>query len=185
MRKVNILRIVTDHYRTFYDDREFEQRPNVGDFATFLGLPIVLGVTTWLADPRVRDLGSMITATAVFAGFLFAALILVLEVGLSLGDDASTDSSNRGLQQRFALLKEIRANVAYTTVIAVGTTGFLGIADFFVAPASDGPDPYPLWFLTAAVVLLSHLLLTVVMVVKRLYSVLGSEADQRRLRTRA
>jgi hypothetical protein len=126
----------------------------------------------------------MITAAAVLAGFLFAALILVLEVGLSLSDDAAEHAHDRGLQRRYRLLREVRANVAYTAVFAMITAGFLGIADLLADPPLDvgGLPTYPVWFIAVAVALLSHLFLTVVMVVKRLYLILGTEADERRLR---
>ena len=182
MNKINVLRIAADHFRTFYDDRVDRKKRRLSglDLATFIGIPLGLGVVTFLVDPYVVDLTSMTTAASVFAGFMFAALILVLESGLTLSDG----EQRGGTRGRLALLREVRANVAWTTILAVVTAGFLGLADLLASRNNDSATPYPLWYLIIGVILLSHLFLTLIMVVKRLYTVLGAEIDQRQILTK-
>lgn len=62
------------------------------------------------------------------------------------------------------VLREVRANVAYAALVAILATTMFGVGNL----TGDGTTPCPVWYLAAGITVLLHLLLTLVIVVKRL-----------------
>lgn len=120
---------------------------------------------------RVHAIGNLLTAVAVFAGFLFALMLQLLDAAVD-GSGQSEKPARAGRRVRF--LREVTANVTYAALVAVVIVVLLGGAELTTSP---GPSGQPAWFSLIVFAALLHLVVTVLMVLKRAYGVTHRELD--------
>jgi len=175
IEKIDVRAIVQKHYRSV---RRGTTKP-WRDIALFW-LPGVAGalVVFWL-NPQVAETGSLLAATAILAGFLFALLVLLLEITASAAaaTESSTSEPSSRTFARMNLVREMAANVSYAALVSIGSTVVLAIGPFVVRGSGDEAR-LPRWYLALFVLSLIHLLLTLLMVLKRTFSLLEREADR-------
>jgi hypothetical protein len=175
--KVDIRRIVRDHYSTLYDNRSGGRWV---DYLLFLVVPAgVSGAIAGLGG-RLRDTGPLLAGIAVFAGLMFALLIVLLQIAFDLGARSESEGTSDRLLDRVRMLRQVVPNVAYSVLISVGATVILAVGQFTLPDRQLPTDPapvQPLWFSLIATAGLAHLLLTLLMVLKRTYTVLQRELD--------
>lgn len=89
--KIDVSEIIRAHYRTLYDNHF--GRPSRVDLLVFFVLPLVVAVTATIAGARLgAAAGSLLGAVSILGGFLFALLVLVLQ--MSADAAARTEEEN-------------------------------------------------------------------------------------------
>ena len=183
LRKIDLRQIVHDHYRTLRDNRT---EGRWVDRLLFLGVPALVAGLSLLLRIRLGDTGALLGGVSILGGFLFALLIVQLQMAGETAQRAETEAGSgvrKRLLRRRVLLQEVSANVAYAALASVTCTVLLGVGQFTLperkvsifSPVSDAHQPA--WFTFLAVFALVHLVLTLLMVLKRTYSVLSRELD--------
>lgn len=179
--KVDVSSILTAHVRTLRDDRK--DAPSKRDKFAQYAVPAIFSLSGVAIGARVTDASGMLGIIALLAGFLFALLILILQMATSLS--AETESMDRVTTRqlrRILILRELSANVAYCVLLAIVCAvvlllGTVSVADLgwnvVVVDVLDTPAVFSacvLW-------LLGHLVMTLMMVLKRLFKVTNRELD--------
>lgn len=166
--KINVLAVVTDHIGTLRDHRS--GRTSVSDLITFFAVPVAFGVAVWVVSPVVTQTAALPTFFTLVAGFLLNMMLRSVEwvakdheaflVGLDALERARRD-------RRRLLLAELHQTLTYSFLVAlIGVAGGLVIALFL----PEG-EPTPRLSLAAVAALAMHLLLTLLMVLKRTYAI--------------
>jgi hypothetical protein len=137
------------------------------------GLPLLIGVVSVVRDWQLRSLGNLIGGVSLLAALLFSLLITVLGQASDLADRAVTQGTSRRTVERSAVLRSLGSNVAYAALLAAFSAGLLVLA----AQWADEKGLLPVGWSTAAIVALSHLTVTFLMVLKRAYRLLQGQID--------
>jgi hypothetical protein len=161
IQKINVWEIVTGHWKTLEDDRD---QGRAGDVFVFYVLPaLVVAARAYRGILlSVGAMGVLTNALAIMAGLLFN-LLVVLQ-GLS----ANTRARNDRVRE-FA--RNVYDNIAYAIVISIAALVPLTVA-------ANIETPTRLMFRLAcwaAMWLVLHFSLTLVMVLKRMYKMLQTE----------
>lgn len=166
-------RLVKAHYRTLVDART--DRPHWPDYAVALGPPIVAAVVVLVtkthADPTVS--GGVLTASGLFAAFLFGAMLQVSQRALEWVDT----KPERGpkTSQMAINLEELAANAGYSSLMAVIAAVF-----FLVCSATPTHSWVNTISLACGVATGLHMILGLVLVMNRVF--LMTQGQLRRAR---
>ncbi|WP_328333009.1 hypothetical protein OHA70_15455 [Kribbella sp. NBC_00382] len=154
--------LVTEHYRTLRDVRTGKLRRR--DFATFLGLPVGLGVVSWLLGLRMPSVGDLVQGVAILTGLLFALVIFVFQLRIQVGSNLDQVRRDHVL----LLIDELFSNVLYAVAAGLVATVVVVTAGMWAKPNAQG-DAQPLdrWWTAVVVISCLHLLLTIAMCLKR------------------
>jgi hypothetical protein len=179
MGKINVLKIVTDHFSTLRDYRN--GKLSFSDLALFLGLPLALGAIVWWQhfnfDANV--LNGMLAAFSIFAGLLLNLLVLVCSFAGNprfIGADAATLTRRR-------LILEIHENLSFSILVAIAVV-VLSLAGLCQMKYARATDSHPVLSICAAV-LLGNFVLTLLMVLKRIHILLSTEFERPSIRKSA
>jgi len=165
--KLSISRIVLDHYKTFYDYRT--KKTSINDYIVQVALPIIMGVGVgFFLKVNIDDgfANIIITSLSIFAGLLLNLLILIYTVSRSTKDD----------EVKAKLFLELIANISYGILVAIIMLGLviliriaeeLGKQDINWATCVE-------YFGIVLWILLGQFVLTLFMILKRVYVVLKS-----------
>ncbi len=188
--KIDVRRIIVAHYATLYDFRaRGARRLYRWDVVGFVGLPLIVGGIVWQEGLLISDVGSLLSGIALFGGLLFALLILLLQQAADAsGRTEDEGNPSKRTMQRVESLKEISANVAYSILVSLLAVAFL-VSGLFVratriatvpsvAQLSSTIRTEPMWLTVVLTIVLTHLFLTILMVMKRTFSILTTEADR-------
>jgi uncharacterized integral membrane protein len=170
LTKINVLRIVADHFRTLKDYRT--NKLSFGDLIVFCALPLLIaGALSWWGKVlSVDTINVLIQAFAILVGLLLNLLVLVFTV---IRRETSTAANpNLALQEetKLTVLKQTFANLSYSVLLGLvialllllalrHNSTVVGLATFFIYAGSI------------------HFVLTLLMVLKRVHSLLGREFD--------
>jgi hypothetical protein len=183
LRKIDVREIIFAHYRTLRDNRL--ARPSLKDVLLFFAFPALLAAIFTIAGLRLGKAEALLAAVSILGAFLFALLILVLQMS---ADAAARTEEDHGpssrILRRVKVLRQLSANVAYSVLVSVLTTASLAIGNI-VLPSSRAPRPgdlvkepeQPWWISGISLFLLAHLALTLLMVLRRTYAMTKQELD--------
>lgn len=181
--KIDVRDIICSHYGTLYDNRR--ERPSRTDVLVFLVLPALISIAATALGVRLGETGALLAAVSVLGGFLFALLIVVLQMSAEAASrtEESSDVQPRILR-RVKILREVSANVAYSALVSITATTSLVIGDLVLShPRAPRPGDVvampeqPAWISAVSLFLLSHLSLTLLMVLRRTYAITQRELD--------
>ncbi|MGY3909644.1 hypothetical protein ACW5XW_15575 [Aeromonas piscicola] len=201
--KISVTHIVKSHYKTLFSSSSIETK--VADATIFFVLPLAMSsLAMWAGLVADNDLVSLcVNFGSIFTALLLSVLVLVYDQENKIIDkirEANSKFSAEGngasilpeniLSQRLrsprddnkrVLMKELYANIAYCIVISVLLVAISAINLGIITIAKDAifnaGGVNKLIFTPLMVFLSLHLLVTIVMVVKRLYSLLLSNED--------
>lgn len=175
-KRINILSIVKDHFGTLTRFDSKSKKVYWKDFVLFIGFPAILGV--WLAYNGFSIkpfIGNLIAAVAIFGGFLFNLLAIIYSQIDKIRDDAnSANSANNELKKIF--VKEIHINISYSIVLS------LLIIVLLIGCTMDLPKFQYDWLVKKIALgflyfLLGKFLLTLLMVLNRVYILLKKDSE--------
>jgi hypothetical protein len=171
--KINVLHILSSHYRTLSNDKG---AASFVDVFIFYILPLLLaGVTAYLC--LVFSAETYSVAISVFS--IFSALLLSVQIALFsilhttwvMNEDIHIqDNQKILLKNRATLLNELNLNISYMIVISV-----LGVMSFFVFFAFQLKPAIEAFISTFFI---SHFFLSLLMIVKRAHAVFQREYDE-------
>jgi hypothetical protein len=176
MGKLNVWKIIRDHFSTFRNYATGER--SVGDFVIFLGLPLAIASVVLWRDINFKPsvLGGMLSAFSIFAGLLLNLLLLIC--GFT-GDQrfAGTDAATT---TRRNFLREVYFNLAFSILVAIGIVA-LTLAT--IAVVDDHGTYRTVTFVLTF--LIAQFVLTIVMVLQRIHTLLAFEFQRPGLRKSA
>lgn len=169
--RLGVRELAGDHVRTLYElDSEGTRHRSIADILIFFAVPVATFAGLWLGDFRLRDTGQVLAGVAIFTGLLFGLLVHVFAVGLQISDSPRFTTTSRVT----LLVDELRANVAYACGVGLLLTMILLVSSAFATttpPGVSGTAPEReviAWASSAIAALVLHLVLTMLMVLKRL-----------------
>ena len=166
--KVNITKIVRDHLGTFKDYSTRKYRPL--DFLLFFLVPlfVAVGFVGLLGALPTNLIGVIATSLSIFTALLLNLLLLAYNITRS-----SESPSDEGIREmREKLFHEIFSNIAFAVLVALVTVGCVLI----FGVVSDCASQLATHILSAVIYYLGTLfLLTLLMLLKRVYALLSNE----------
>lgn len=181
--KINIISVIRGHMSTLIDAESGKFL--IGDLATFYGLPLIvafIGIWTGV-DFSKEATNLLVTAGAIFTGLLLNLLILVYDQKSKLPAVDSEKSDWKDTQTRHTVLKELYFNISYSTLMSVLLV-VLSVIHLFVCdrvvksvPLLQVSDLNLSAYVTTPLLVFIgfNLVLTIVMIIKRIYTLLSSE----------
>lgn len=149
---------IKDHYATLVDQHS-PDRPYLPDYVVLLGVPLATGTAVGYYF-RLHDMASYIAGVAVFTGLLFALVVYVFQLRMQLLSDPSVPRDGK----LAGFIDQVFANVSYAVVVGVTAT----IASIAAAVTADGAGRINAIWSGVVVALGVHLMLVVLMCIKRL-----------------
>lgn len=165
--KISILGIIIDHYRTFYNFRS--KRVSICDYVVQLGIPLAISMLLELIfDAKLSSglINIIITSLSIFAALLLNLLILMYTVSRNLKDG----------EYKNTLFREITTNISYGILLSVILIVILiSISIVFENDAWVFQNYFSL--ITRIVIWFGMIqfILTMLMILKRVYTVLNSD----------
>ncbi|MGO9590864.1 MAG: hypothetical protein ACLP3K_12570 [Candidatus Acidiferrales bacterium] len=177
MNKINILRLVKDHFGTL---RDFQTgKLSVSDVVVFGLLPFIFAL--WCGYRAVafdKDaLIAVLTAFSIFAGLLFSLLLLVF----TLTD--KTDSQSMLYAVRKQLIGELYENISFAILVSIGIVTMTIVAATMHRATPEAGTGRVTTFLL--VLLMSNFILTILMILKRMHALLTLTLKEQPLKKRA
>ena len=180
--KINIISIIKGHLSTLIDAST--SKYSKIDFGTFYIAPMfaaILGIYVGL-DFSKDATNLLVTAGAIFTGLLLNLLILVYDQKSKLPNVDASNENWKEVQVRHTTLKELYYNISYSTLLSLIMV-FISILHLFIVDKSVNIDIKFCTITDVSVVTTSpimvflgiNLLLTIVMIIKRIYALLSSE----------
>lgn len=120
LTKINIKKIVIDHFKTLRDANT--NRIRISDYLLFLGVPLIVSViivfsfNILLSDNLINIL---ITSLSIFVGLLLNLLVIIFDVVTKLKEKEKHDT----LKKNF--LKEIYSNISFSILLSLVAIIFL------------------------------------------------------------
>jgi hypothetical protein len=172
--KIDVTRIIVAQVRTMRDNST--QRYSVSDLLVFYGLPIVLGVGGayygWKFSTDV--LNALLAAFSIFAGLLLNLLILVYTLSSQTEHPAALSKI------RMALIKELHDNIAYSILVSIVIVVATMIAVAYLKMHERPPEMAftARWVAAIVIFLTTNFVLTLLMILKRIYIMLNQTIDK-------
>lgn len=184
--KLNITSVIKGHMSTLKDSNG---KDSFSDIFTFFLLPIAIaGLCLNAGVDFAKDVIEIfVTSSSIFTGLLLNLLILVYDQKTKLNIVDNKKSGWEKLQSKHTLIKELYYNISYATLISliILITSVLHISLIeeksigFYSKFIDVPSFDVTRFTTTPLLifLCINLVFTVLMVIKRIYSLLLSDVD--------
>lgn len=174
-QKINVTIILKDHFNTFVN---LSNRPCVSDYICFVLCPIILAcVSLYFRYALSSDATSaLINFGAIITALLLSVLVLVFDQDkkLAISENKKLDKSACILySRRKKLFKHLYSNICYSIIMSI----LLVLACLLDILFGKFTIPYTgftvsVLFSTAIIFTFTNLILTILMVTKRIYTVL-------------
>jgi hypothetical protein len=177
MNKINVIRIVLAHFDTLRDYSSGKQ--SWGDVVFFFGLPLLAAFIGryygW--GLYVESLNALIAAFAIFAGLLLNLLILIYTF--------STASAypNALTKIKTTFVRELHDNIAFSVLVSslIVIAALVGVAQLKMKDPQNLAHTGPI--LTFVLIYLTgNFVLTLLMILKRIYVLLNTEIERPSMR---
>lgn len=155
--KVNVLSIIKDHYKTFYNART--NKVSIIDIITFTVTPLIVAVVLVCCFKLslISHINSLITVYSIFAGLLLNFLVLIVGV-------KKKDSENYN-----KLIIETITNTSFAILLTLFNVVLLCIMEYITLQVI-------IQILTVVIIFLSLVFVfTVLMILKRIYKLQDSK----------
>jgi len=177
--KVDLSHIVKCHLSTLSKREDGKYR--FADVFTFFGIPFLSHLATLvsLVDLNKDVINVVVTASAIFTGLLLNLLVLVYDQKSKTPEVDQEDPDYPKVQSKRSLLAELYYNISYATIVAVLLVIFsvvhLIIVDKVCFVFSRQIDLSVVLTSPFIVFFGVNLILTLLMVIKRVYALLVNE----------
>ncbi|MFF9701615.1 hypothetical protein [Streptomyces griseofuscus] len=129
--------------------------------AFFYGLPVLLASAGCSFSWKISGVDNILAAFAILTGLLFNLLVLLFDVAAKAAEGVGGTTDQNA---RLKLAKHLQANVTYALLVALVATTILGVC------AGMDMDKLNRWASGAVLLFLSHFMLTLLMILKRIRS---------------
>jgi len=155
--KTSVGDVVKEHYATFYDART--KKPRWQDYVLPVVVPVLAGALSAALGWRMSSAGTLTNGLAILTGLLFALVVFVFQLRL----DVTRDPRHEGQVSLRRRVDELFHNVLYAILAGLTATMASVIAD----AATPKDLPVDRWWTAALVILGGHLVVTILMCLKR------------------
>lgn len=168
--KINICSIISGHINTLKNasDSKFSGI----DFLTFFGIPILIAVISSFYDLKITDsiVSLLVNFGAIFTALLLSVLVLVYDQNSKL-DDRNTKSPVNFFKLKKELLNQLYYNICYSVILSL-----ILILSCLVESIIRNISYLDRFVFIPVIVFVSiHLMLTIVMIVKRMHTLLTTD----------
>lgn len=177
--KINIWSIVTGHIMTLRDSSS--GRVSLLDYVTFYGMPVAIAALFSISGIQVSEGANslLVNFGAIFTALLLSVLVLVYDQGEKLRS-INDESKNHNIELKKNLLEQLYFNICYAIVMAVILVFLCLVYTFLpdkacVISLSNISFSLDLKMYLASpffLIVVLNLLLTILMVVKRMHTLL-------------
>lgn len=177
--KINIWSIVTGHISTLNDASS--GKVSLVDYFTFYGIPLAIAFfLSFIGIKVTSDANSLlVNFGAIFTALLLSVLVLVYDQGEKLRD-VNSESNKHSIELKKKLLEQLYFNICYAIVASVLLIFFCLIYTFLpvdalkisISELSFDIDLKLYFFSPLIMMVVMNLLLTILMVVKRMHTLL-------------
>jgi hypothetical protein len=167
MQKVDVIPIIRGHFATLTNLRE--GGISAKEVCFFIGPPIAAGIALVCIrfGFRIDAVNGFLNAFAILTGLLLNLLVLVFSLS------ATSDRADGQLRKK--ILKEVFTNVCYCILVAIAVVG-TALTDVSYMRSTPYAVTGPIsTFLLASLTL--NFVLTLLMIMKRMYKLISSEFD--------
>ncbi|MEV6868538.1 hypothetical protein AB0M44_47150 [Streptosporangium subroseum] len=152
--------LVRDHLDTLYEiDKKDQQKKSYSDYIIFFAFPFIAFLVTLIMGWKFKGIDELMGGVAILTGLLFGLLIHIFSLALRVFDNERFSKTSRVT----ILIDELRSNVSYSCGVGLALTSVLVCCAAFDAGTSGTPP----WVSGVIAALFMHLILTLLMVVKR------------------
>ncbi len=172
--KIDVSRIIVAQIRTLRDNRN--QKYSIPDLVLFYGVPLVLcGIAPHFKWKFSGDvLNALLAAFSIFAGLLLNLLILVYTFS------SQSNHPNALAKTRTAVIKELHDNIAYSILVSIVivVVTMISVAYLKIDDAVTTPKFTNRWVTGIIIFLTLNFILTLLMILKRIYIMLNQVIDK-------
>lgn len=160
--KADPTRVISAHYATLVDDRT--GRPMIGDFALFLGAPVLVGGYCVLQSVKLPSGASvgLLTVSGLMSALFLGVMLQISQRAMDFADAHRTPSADVTDQAEF--LRQIAASSGYASLVS-----FLASGLFVVASATS--KTVLICFSAIGLAVLVHLAVMLLMVIRRVFAI--------------
>ncbi|MEG0188129.1 MAG: hypothetical protein RR447_09105 [Algoriella sp.] len=172
--RININKIIIAHYKSLsnLNDRKIA----INDLIIFILFPILIAIVLIYYNISIKSqVANLITALSILAGFLFNLLAIIHSSLEKIRDEIRQQNlEENSLKYKFA--NEIHANISYNILIAILTIVTLVVSGLNIE-FNNKTLKYISFCLLNSICyfLLIHFLLTLIMILNRVYILLDKE----------
>lgn len=181
--KINVIGIVAGHLQTL--KAVGNNKLSYQDFFTFFFLPALAAAFGCWFDFKLSDelTSLLVNFGAIFTALLLSVLVLVYDQGAKLQEKVENGIAGPIIKVKQALLEELYFNICYSIVLSI-TLVFLCLVEKvsrghlqpLVVKIWQLDINFDVWLFSPLVVFLTlHLLLTILMIVKRMHTLLTTK----------
>jgi len=174
LERINVLSIIKDHFGTLKSLNSPGNRISVPDIFLFIIIPSTIAfILDYKALTFEKQLGNLIAAVSIFGGFLFNLLAIIYSQFDKIELDANKE--NNDLKKKFVL--EIHINISFCIV-----TSIIIVLTLLLSTIDIPKFSYD-WLLKRIIIgvnyfLMTLFLLSLIMVVNRVYILLKKEGEK-------
>ena len=171
-KRINITKIIKDHFKTL--KRIDRTGISLSDAFLFFLLPVIISFLLVCYNISLKSqVSNLITAMAILAGFLFN-LLAIIHTSLGKIKHNIKDKFDHEKSLKFIFANEIHSNISYNIIVAL----FLIIFFILFGFQNDSKSPEQFFARTldfTCIFLLIHFILTLFMILNRIYILLDKE----------
>lgn len=177
MNKIDIRTIFTDHLSTLVDFRSGKKSSQ--DYVLFFLVPLFVSACLWfLGGIKVDVLNGILAAFSIFGGFLLNLLAVVYTVGQAVLSRSQVGDALLNVRRTF--LKQVLANISFAIISSIVAVVICFAAILLLGSSTLGKNAtYTHPFVTVLLgYVICNFLLTLLMIVGRVYQLLTFEFEQ-------
>ncbi|NYV73453.1 hypothetical protein [Streptomyces sp. UH6] len=170
MRMLNLKPIFIDHFQTLRTGAGSTETISKGDIVSLYGFPLTVSAVAIWQGWKMGGIGDLLTALSLMCGLLFNLLVLSFDVALRAAAQVrESQVETLSTSVKIRLIRQLQANTTYALVIA------LTVAISLAVGASRGMDNFNPWVTAALAYLLTHFVLVLMVILKRIRSIFRNE----------
>jgi hypothetical protein len=119
LTRINILKIISDHFKTLSSINGSSKNITLSDIILFLFLPLFISICLVLRDYTFKEqLGNLIAGISIFGGFLFNLLAIIYSQLENIEkNNLKQNNDFYDLKKRF--VDEIHINISFCIVLSI------------------------------------------------------------------
>jgi hypothetical protein len=193
MPKIQIGKIVNSHYKTFYVLENENEKISYSSYILYLLIPLAGAIIlTYFGYTMESEINNLIAAISIFGGFLFNLLAIIYtqvdkiliaiekdEIKAEKGKKGIFDTTKDDLKNKRIFAKEINSNISYSIIVALTIIIFLLLLNVDLPKTTlfNYTHFMKMVFIGINYFLLSHFILTLLMIISRVYILLSRDME--------
>jgi len=175
LAKADVSPIIRGHVASLSNARTGQ--PSLSDKLFFFGTPFCVGIILVGVHFHFRSdaVSGFLNAFSILTGLLLNLLVLVFSLSVSQQKETQSTVAQKLQQLRKRILKEVFTNVCYCILISICVVGTALVDLSYMRSQPGATTGMGSTFLLSA--LTCHFVLTLLMVMKRMYRLISTEFD--------